>query len=899
MKKIMKKIRAVKKNEQGIAILFTLGILSLLLMLAVAFAANALIERKAAFNTNYTSMARLLAKSGMERAIAVMEFYRTTPAFSSYSYTNIITHDETTSNAETHDYLHHLESTVDGTTYYKWPTNYDKDDDGAVHWQYIDNGLTGADRRLIGRIAYVVTNKCGLDPSAVVDSGIVTGTAVNESVANEQRPGVNLTEINLKYLDPGEGTLTSTDVVKLSSTNSVSGTLTAGERWVDFETIFNSDHLNINSDAKKQQFRTWFALNNPPDPEAFWVDSNGDNLKESGELYGRFNLARADWDSLSVSDIVNTPVVLGSANADGDGLSWLLNWRNKGDFSSETDRANQIAANLIDYCDEDSTPTTGDSSGPITNLSNWDSSSCVPVYTGNEKTPYINEVGVKVNGSVSRTGTWFTGYTYTYSIDLTLQGEIINMYEEELNTSKMKIYGYYSYKYFDGYNGTQTVEREISGSIDFGTISAHSYLYATAACDSHSHTMSYGWGSSADITDVKVKITRVVLEYDTSDPADNSVDTNVDISFPTSAYSNDVDLFTNSSGTTKSGYFTYEVNDPRHNLHSSQWTGITPALTETGTFDDVNIAVPASSSKDTEAVVTGLDTGTYGTDQRIDVANLSTAYIRNGPMQSPWEIGAIHRGKAWETINLKEYNSANSGGNEYTESSSGAGDGGDANILDEIKMTSNKETYGKVNLNTTDTDVLRALFAYIWVHDNYDSPGSQSPASGELTGGTDATSGIAYTVASALISYINTNSAFKHRSELAKLVNISNNSLGLGQTNDAKKEAIIGKVINLTKADLVEEYTVIVIAQAIKDVGNGVVKKVDLNKDGDGDDSNVSVTGVYPTAENFDETRPAAAYGTYDIFVDEIIGEQKIIAIVKYDSTLSKFRIVRFEYLED
>ena len=33
--------------------------------------------------------------------------------------------------------------------------------------------------------------------------------------------------------------------------------------------------------------------------------------------------------------------------------------------------------------------------------------------------------------------------------------------------------------------------------------------------------------------------------------------------------------------------------------------------------------------------------------------HLSTAYIRNAPMQSLWELGVIHRGAAWQTLNLK------------------------------------------------------------------------------------------------------------------------------------------------------------------------------------------------------------------------------------------------------
>ena len=67
---------AIKNDsEKGIALLFTLGILAVLLVLALCFATTSITERKAAANNASLSFARMLAESGVQRAIAALRFY--------------------------------------------------------------------------------------------------------------------------------------------------------------------------------------------------------------------------------------------------------------------------------------------------------------------------------------------------------------------------------------------------------------------------------------------------------------------------------------------------------------------------------------------------------------------------------------------------------------------------------------------------------------------------------------------------------------------------------------------------------------------------------------------------------------------------------------------------------
>ena len=68
--------KAVHKNESGVALLFALGILSLLLVLGLAFASNALLAQKVARNNSNRSQAKLLAQSAISRIATAIMYYQ-------------------------------------------------------------------------------------------------------------------------------------------------------------------------------------------------------------------------------------------------------------------------------------------------------------------------------------------------------------------------------------------------------------------------------------------------------------------------------------------------------------------------------------------------------------------------------------------------------------------------------------------------------------------------------------------------------------------------------------------------------------------------------------------------------------------------------------------------------
>lgn len=58
-----------KRRERGIALIFTLGILGLLTVLALGFASTAMLNNKISSNISHQQKARYIARIGAERAL--------------------------------------------------------------------------------------------------------------------------------------------------------------------------------------------------------------------------------------------------------------------------------------------------------------------------------------------------------------------------------------------------------------------------------------------------------------------------------------------------------------------------------------------------------------------------------------------------------------------------------------------------------------------------------------------------------------------------------------------------------------------------------------------------------------------------------------------------------------
>ncbi|MBR7103822.1 MAG: hypothetical protein IKC65_02665 [Lentisphaeria bacterium] len=104
---------------------------------------------------------------------------------------------------------------------------------------------------------------------------------------------------------------------------------------------------------------------------------------------------------------------------------------------------------------------------------------------------------------------------------------------------------------------------------------------------------------------------------------------------------------------------------------------------------------------------------------------MSTAYIRNAPMTSLWELGAIHRATAWETINLKhglnkEGKRVRGNDNYFPGNLTSPGvpyGSGDGLLLDQVKLTDRVRSHGQLDVNMLltstggwDNHIFKALY---------------------------------------------------------------------------------------------------------------------------------------------------------------------------------------------
>lgn len=287
-------------------------------------------------------------------------------------------------------------------------------------------------------------------------------------------------------------------------------------------------------------------------------------------------------------------------------------------------------------------------------------------------------------------------------------------------------------------------------------------------------------------------------------------------------------------------------------------------------------------------------------------------------MRSPWELGLIHRAAAWQTINLKEYDpnkgykfvAANvpdasypyariPGGGAYSDPVNG---GGDANILNQVKMIGTATSNNKININSAYVDsstgkniTLQALLANIRIGNTFLNVGT---AAGDAEGAKiiAPSAGIDNLVLAIMtkrngMDYLTRAEVANAKTSATATTNaLSNGACGIPQDTDAKQEELIGKFINLTDVGGKNNYFyVIVLAQAIKDVGGpsgGSGFTISKRKGGN----------LYSAA---------CKLGTFDydstnsIYFDEIIAEQKVRLLVFADPSDSyKCKVLSYEFIE-
>ena len=313
--------------------------------------------------------------------------------------------------------------------------------------------------------------------------------------------------------------------------------------------------------------------------------------------------------------------------------------------------------------------------------------------------------------------------------------------------------------------------------------------------------------------------------------------------------------------------------------------------------------------------------------------HISTAVIRNAPMMSPWEIGFIHRGVKWQTINLKKagyrgfYKNGDNWGHEGSSYSAG-----DAAIFEQIKMTDRVATYGRINVNMLshkfanfnemDHGIIMALFRDLRFNEDpavfvnnstRDENGKFLP---EKDDAEDFTIDEKYFDGSTddIVANFTRDKNRENDGKLdflnykdtvdgvdRSLANAFSDKIWETQFTDASKEEIIGKTILLLEAETPSPSVVnmIVVAQSIRDVGGEQIRQTDeVTGFSELDGAVVESDGIV-TKEcefgRFDYLKHDTDHGK-NVYFDEITGETRIFVRLRIMSK-GRFVIERIQYL--
>lgn len=1055
-KKWSRLVRFLKKDSSGIALLLALGMLSLLFVIAVGFVSTTESDLKMAQVKASDNQARFLAESGLNAAMFFMK-ENFTDSDPSDSFRTISIGPTNTGggicNLDSRRVVFTVSSTADSdwvcgiatnfkymaklagatsstsfntnTSYFDWINDwaytnpnwnnalankpidsfnnafkYDPTDptcDTTIGWQYVySDATTLTDTcQIIGRYAFVIIDES--EKANISDLGIIDtprrGVATQEVLKDDYLNGISDVNINAAYgsaIDWGRDLL---------------DTMAVDSSYRDIRYIVSMTGKNFAQDYKRCAAHLYYVgMDNV-------VRLTEEAYLKGSAKYARFNLNRNQsdynglkgWANLSPDDICATPTTYSEADSPSYGsnaIEWLSgsNWNSDaGTYTSGAARAAQIAANLIDYCDDDLNPKTnvaiptGTESDPTT----YTFSATVPVYCGLERGGRISEVNIRFYVTITKTTTGASPDPITYKYSISDVKAICNVEAFFLgltkidNTSELPD-GYYgvvphlSITAADGAlyssdNGTPLLtiannpvlvhllansprqclrpDKDIYGNSNISLIRGYgdyvkdpSLMPASWPGDvclfnstSASFTTSDGTMNYPDST-LYFQISNLKIKaYFTAYHLGDSSAKKIIVDYADVLDSNDSFKVYNSNSYANDTFIGLEVDDPRQNHNADDWIFYKNEGSATGTgtmtVDLLNTAwkpntaflsstgADSDSLSDGGSIKSGVDVDGFGLPPpSASPVGCSTRFIRNGAMRSPWELGAIHRAGQWQTLNLQDYSLASDGSfvhNGYK--------GGDAPILDQIKMN-NFSMNSKFNANSKDLSLLKALFARVEIPKSTSGGNDSGYANDYLkhTLESELDTSTREAMANAMLVDMESdssrvqiaNSSTSTSNKLRALQGMSDDSSSFNSC-DMGREAVIGKIVNLLKGgtgdDKRQRFSVIVLAQAIKDIGTPSTKapipfNVDINKDGligsadetdetlygyridyDGDGRCSSVISESPTGS----THLKAQKGRYDQYIDKITGTAKIYAEVERDPKTKKYRIVSFNFMDE
>ncbi len=798
------------ERERGVALIFTLAMLGLLMMLLLAFVGSMSVKKTVSSNAANKRQLDLLVNSAVSRLRLHLED-------SEKAGKNL---DETVSSTDDSDTLSDGSSPGTAASSAKssfskiefecpegdetlYDTNLVSGQEDEIEWIYVKDPVSDS---YFGRVAYAVIPNV----HPILDL---------KSLGTEIRVGDQYNELNLSDFSNGFKSAGTVSVDKSNILNRDAYAVFYKDNSFDVE---HSNFLNIFTTANGLNSEDTYLYCNPKNStssstqyrDSVWrrfdlgndvlVDYNGNAFKDMSSEDRVEALLGSSGTTISVdsnqmryfdnNDKINNPdyrnayVLPFFKKFDNTTTDEVGSSEYKGTFDRADQLRNQVAANLIDYIlDEDQTVTSdvapesesitenGIIGTPPAEQGSWrlDISDTTPStnkkwpeYTGNKRTLYLNEAGfaawieldprtdslsckvytmpmvelIDIYGLGSKSGNniteiaddYWMGVAGNFSFDITVQvGN--NSYTRTIDITLPNKYVKPSeYIESSGLEGMYFIPRwstsELTGS-DFV----------------HTENINYVSGDAQyayiDLDNVKVDITAAKLLKDTAGdfvPVDfakieKNINTDVDpysITLSLGGGVHDVTLYA-------SAY----TNDPRQNLNNEDWDNDAPAFIEgtpvpTSGYTDINSFKSSSNDatsfgkvnphdyddvmdekKDREDNIreaVGDNTGAWeiaaSFESQPEDRPISTAYIREAPIRSLWELGFISRGIKWQTINLK---TVQADSESDVTSFDPSYEKGDAEILDMVCLNYKNSPKFDINAKST-SEAVSANVKKIW-----------------------------------------------------------------------------------------------------------------------------------------------------------------------------------------
>lgn len=475
---------AHKRNqrEKGVALLFSLGILGLMTVLALTFASVSMTSQQTAKNATNKASARFLASSIPVHIASLLYQDAYFTAANTPALAHMPLYSKTQSGTKSYDWIWKLairDASLKSAIYGMDAPNYATPEQNPT-WQYISRKEDGEDK-IVARIAYVAVPSealIDLNSTLLMEDGTqpTAYTRRGISICGELEPLVLFNQIPK---ESGEGETFNYFGENLDKAK----TGASQDRFTSYDDIQRYIKGDLAADVLKQfnrHFIRAFAPNSIRYPEVFTLPGTTEVyhridlvqlskkiavLKENSKRQQALNSILSDTGkSMLIPNLKESPFSENnrpyriSNGESGEGpfaypqIPWFreFNTTELSDFADSETKRNQIVANFLDFF----TPLTSDDGTKIAPTSDIDPNSWsvdgsnTPKYTGLKKTPYICGFGtvlaIVATYTPEEEGADADGNKlYKYKIDLTadvdLCTELINLYTDLGETTSQEI----------------------------------------------------------------------------------------------------------------------------------------------------------------------------------------------------------------------------------------------------------------------------------------------------------------------------------------------------------------------------------------------------------------------------------------------------------------------------